>query len=685
MPFALTTMRSMAESCPPTVLTGSKFRPIAWHVLIWLVTLAVIASALSPGLRLRRWTWDKSEDIHFFIDINRGYDWGYKGSGDEGYLNLYEKMAHQQPAWPLWLDYAPLRLGVMTTWARTHPSDAKKWQNTYDFNWPVLCFNTGMELLAAGAAFFVVRRMLILARRPAPVLSWPAELCKRMLGQPVPCEPFERHPPFTGWFAGMLAALLLWFNPAMILNGHAYPTWDIWLIPMFLLALLAALYERWTLAGIAIGLGAMFKGQLFFGLPIFLAWTLLNGNWRGGLRFACGVLVSVGVVATPWMVTYIEASKLAELYAAQEKVRSSYDFAPFIAKRLWNWPAIAWVCGVFLSAAVLPWATRRPSMWVRVVSCVLAAALVMWPAVHRFEWQTALVLLAGYGAIFLAAFSNFRWGDHVLSVATATAIALFACMYYFGASNAWWDCGIKFGTRHWQEMVTGLTDNLPGLLKTRYRWDQVSDLALVLSPGDLFGLIKTERLYSIGQLLRGLMVLFMVPCLWAVARQARRRDPRLLVAVAAPWLMFFTFSPQIHERYLIYVAAIGMIWIGQSVGMAALAMLLSVATWMQVTHVLLDFNRNGRGPFGEKLHAWQPTWFEPSAGNTLYRLLEATHPDLAWAILVAVLVVLWVSIGTTPRDKRIALSDLPADDRDDLIVPARAITEPAAILPALQP
>lgn len=211
----------------------------------------------------------------------------------------------------------------------------------------------------------------------------------------------------------------------------------------------------------------------------------------------------------------------------------------------------------------------------------------------------------------------------------------------------------------------------------------MNDLALDLSAGDLFGLIRADHRYSIGQLLLGLMVLFMVPCLWAVARQARRRDPRLLVAVAAPWLMFFTFSTQIHERYLIYVAAVGMIWIGQSVGMALLAMLLSIATWMQVTHVLLDFNRDGRAPLGEKLHAWQPAWFEPSAGDTLYRILGATHPDLAWAILVAVLVVLWVSIGTTPRHKRPAVIKVAVSDpaESDPARPDPVITSPTAASP----
>ena len=699
-------MRTMAEPCSPTGSTGSTPRRIAWHLSVWLFTLVIIAGAFSAGHRLRQWTWDTHHDVHFFMDINRGYDWGYKGSGAEGYLNLYEKMAHEQPGWPLWLDYAPLRLGVMTIWARTHSPDAKEWQNTYDFNRPVLWFNTGMELLAAAAAFFVVRRMLILARRPAPLLSWPAEWRDRLLRRPLPVETFDRHPPFTGWLAGMIAALLLWFNPAMILNGHAYPTWDIWLIPMFLLALLAALYERWMLAGLAIGFGAMFKGQLFFGLPVFLAWTLLNGNWRGALRFFCGVLVSVGVVATPWMITRIEPFELHRLYAAQAKINNSYDFAPFVAPRLWNWPAIAWVCGVFVSAAVLPWATRRPSVVYRIIVCLLTAALVMSAAVRRFEWDIAAVLLAGYGAIFLAAFSNFRRGDRVLSVLTATAIALFSCMYFFGAPNAWWDCGIKFGTRHWQEMVAGLTDNLPGLLMRRYQWHHVKDLAFSfewgdwfgLKPGDLFGLIKPDYAFSIGQVMLGLMVLFMLPCLWGVARQARRRDPRLLVAVAAPWLMFFTFSTQIHERYLIYVAAVGMIWIGQSVGMTMLAMLLSIATWMQVTHVLLDFNGpQGRAGYGARLHEWQPTWFDSSAGETLYRILDATHPNLAWAIMVAVLVVLWVSIGTTPRRKRVAVSEVevidvagpviaaPERTASHLTAPDPVIAPPVATSPAWQP
>jgi hypothetical protein len=223
-------------------------------------------------------------------------------------------------------------------------------------------------------------------------------------------------------------------------------------------------------------------------------------------------------------------------------------------------------------------------------------------------------------------------------------------MPLFGASNAWWDCGIAFGTRHWRAMVSGRTDNLPGLLSVDYRWRNVDDVFIRLDSANTFGLVRSGVDVTVQTATRSLMWLFMLPCLWAIARQARRRDPRLLVAITAPWLMFFYFPTQIHERYLLYAAAVGAIWIGQSVGMAMLAMFLSVATWVQVTHVLLEFGgAKGRAGLGRHLHDWQPDWFDPTAGETLMRLIKPTYPDLGWAIGLAVLIVLWVSVGTTRR------------------------------------
>ena len=53
----------------------------------------------------------------------------------------------------------------------------------------------------------------------------------------------------------------------MIWNAHAWPQWDVWLIPFFLLGLLAMSKERWVLAGFVLMIGAAFKGQVLMIAP----------------------------------------------------------------------------------------------------------------------------------------------------------------------------------------------------------------------------------------------------------------------------------------------------------------------------------------------------------------------------------------------------------------------------------
>ena len=110
-----------AFSPPPEAALPLSRRPgrgqkIAAHAAVWVLTLAFVALAVDRGLRLRRWTWDITAPIHFRNDITRGYGWGFVSSGGEGYLNQYEKMARHKGR-ALYLEYAPLRLAVMTRWA----------------------------------------------------------------------------------------------------------------------------------------------------------------------------------------------------------------------------------------------------------------------------------------------------------------------------------------------------------------------------------------------------------------------------------------------------------------------------------------------------------------------------------------------------------------------------------------
>ena len=625
------------------------------HLVVWTVTLTVVGLAIWGGLRLRRWTWELAKPVHFLSDINRGYYWGNVASGPEGYLNLYEKMVHEVDAtdgpergkWSLFLDYAPLRLAVMTWWGHRVRAaglpDPGKWRHDYAFHWPPLWFNAAMELIGVVSTFFLVRRWVIVSDRGPPAESWPREWMNRLRLRRSSVRPdlsealAAPHCPFRGWWQGLVAALLLWFNPVAITNAHAWPTWDMWVPAMYLLGLLAASYGRWFWAGAVIGVGGMLKGQLYFGAPVFLAWTLLNGDWRNALRWACGAAAGVAAVASPWLVTYIPADALADQYKLQATFGSSRQFPAWIVERLWNRPAIIWSGGVLLVAIVLPFVTRDRRPRVRHGGELIAAVLLQWPIFARFGIVPAVALIAASLAVLLSARLIRRWPDRLVLVFGATAAALLGGVHFFDASNAWWRCGINYGTHHYPQMHMGAA-NLPALLNHRFGWQ---------SPAETMFTLGTHKV-TVQQATRGLFYAGLAVSLWAVARQARRRDPRLLVAVVAPWLVFFSLPTQIHERYIIYGAAVAAVCVGQSIGMALLGVFLTAVAWVTSVRIMLG-NPLQTGAFGAHLQTYAPDWFGPTSGFTLYFNLNRTYPDVAWAVLLAMLVTVYVAVTTTRR------------------------------------
>ena len=642
--------------------TGYRRGPaFARHGMIWTAVVAVIVLAVWGGLGVRRWTWDATEAVHFHWDIERGYGWGVAGSGEEGYLNLYDKLANQKADWQLFIDYAPLRLAVMTLWAghnRHTLTDFDRWHRRYDFNAPVLWFNTAMELAGVLAAFFLVRKVVLDARRPLPSRSWAGEWSDRLRRRPASADAGRSlappHRPFAGWATALVAALLVWFNPVLILSAHGWPTWDMWIVPIYLLALLAAAYDRWLLSGAVLAVGVMFKGQQLVTLPVFLAWPLLLGRWRAFLCWCCGFAIAFAAIAAPWLLTRIPADVLLALRAAQDRAGDSTRFGPFVAVRAWNGIVVAWTLGVFAAAAGLPFAVRRRERWTYAAWAVAAAA-VLWPLVRRHDAMAVGIIGLGLGGVTLGATFVARRRDRVVFAATAAAFALLAAVPLLGASRAWWDCGIAYGTYHYPSMVMGFTDNLAGLLAERFDWHDIHEVVFTFRPPAwTHGAATPVEMVT---LLRTLFVVAMLPFLWAVPRHARRHDPKWLVAVVGPWLAFFCFPAQIHERYLLYAAALGCLWAGQSLGMTLLAVVLTGIAWMQTLHCMLE----GAGPanriaFGDFLHRWRPEWFSQASGVTAHRLLWHTFPDAAWAVLLAYFVVLYVALRSG-RPKEMAVVD----------------------------
>jgi hypothetical protein len=100
-----------------------------------LFALLIIALFLG-GIQLRRWTWEKTRHVRFQHDIVNGFYWGSETlaearelSPDEisanswaaffrGYFALYDEVKGEAYENDYGLDYPPLRLLVMSIWAK---------------------------------------------------------------------------------------------------------------------------------------------------------------------------------------------------------------------------------------------------------------------------------------------------------------------------------------------------------------------------------------------------------------------------------------------------------------------------------------------------------------------------------------------------------------------------------------
>src|SRR5712691_666221 len=104
-----------------------------------------------------------------------------------------------------------------------------------------------------------------------------------------------------GWICGLVVASVAWLEPSMILDAHGWPQWDVWIVPFYLFALLAALKNRWFVCGCLLAAGAMLKGQLLFVAPFFLFWPLWQKRWTRALHVLVGFAATVAFLASPWL------------------------------------------------------------------------------------------------------------------------------------------------------------------------------------------------------------------------------------------------------------------------------------------------------------------------------------------------------------------------------------------------
>ena len=280
------------------------FRQLFTSGLVRRALLAFFIVALFlGGVQLRRWIGETTRHVRYQHDIVNAFYWGSETlkearrlSPDEasansltgfcrGYLALYDRVKHKAYKKDYGLDYPPLRLLAMAIWAK---------QVRNQFPWvddghpklvnPLLKINLLCELLSAVAIFLLVR--LCVLRSSCTTLS---PLLRNLSLQQ------------RASICGLAAASVAWFEPSMILDAHGWPQWDVWILPFYLFAALAALKNRWFLCGCLLAIGAMVKGQLLFVAPFFVLWPLWQKRWTHPLRMLAGFTATAALITSPWL------------------------------------------------------------------------------------------------------------------------------------------------------------------------------------------------------------------------------------------------------------------------------------------------------------------------------------------------------------------------------------------------
>jgi hypothetical protein len=463
-----------------------------------LLAFLIVALFLG-GLQLRRWIGESTRHVRYQHDIVNAFYWGSEtlkearrlspteGAANSltgfcrGYFALYDRVRDKAYQKDYGLDYPPLRLLVMAIWAKQVRSEFPGVDDGHPklVN-PLLKINLLCELLSAVAIFFLVR---LCVRR-----------CSRTTRSSLlPGLPLRDRASICG----LAAASVAWLEPSMVLDAHGWPQWDVWILPFYLFAALAALKNRWFMCGCLLAAGAMFKGQLLFVTPFFVLWPLWQKRWNHALCILAGFTVTAALIASPWLLHTPTA-----------------------------WLALAAVTGVSSSF------------------------FLQYKLPHQIAWIGGIT---GCGAFVIGAFA--------------------------GGSFAWLQVGFLYGSEHYAYLVIRSCYNLPSLL-SQLGWS-LKDPFCSVHLGSLhlhLTLQWTLRLLYLGAL---------TVCAYGAARQVRDRDPRVLIAITAPWLLMFALLGQMHERYLVWGAAVSAVALGVSFRLSIIHFIISAASTAMIVHVML--------------------------------------------------------------------------------------------------
>src|SRR5499427_413080 len=233
----------------------------------------------------------------------------------------------------------------------------------------------------------------------------------------------------------------------------------------------------------------------------------------------------------------------------------------------------------------------------------VAPFFLIWPLWHK-RWMNALRVLAGFTAIAALIVSPWllRTPEAWVAFAALASITLLLAVRYnlphrgtwlagilgaaafvigafAGGSFAWFEIGFLYGTKHYPYLFISSCYNLASLLAGA-GWSLKDELLSVHAGSFHFHL-------TLQWVLRLLFLSTVVLCGRGAARHARNRDPRVLIAITAPWLLMFALLGQMHERYLMWGAVVSAVALGVNIRLSIIHFIISAASTAMIVHVML--------------------------------------------------------------------------------------------------
>jgi hypothetical protein len=212
------------------------------------------------------------------------------------------------------------------------------------------------------------------------------------------------------------------------------------------------------------------------------------------------------------------------------------------------------LAGFTATAALIvsPWLLRTSSAWIAiaVVTALSSLLLLRRRLPHRIAWIAGIIGCAVF----------------VIGVLT-------------GGRFAWLQLGFIYGTEHYPYLFISSCHNLASLL-SNLGWS-LKDPFWSVDVGSLH--LSLTLQWTLRFLYLGALAL----CAYGAARHTRNRDPRLLIAIAAPWLVMFALLGQMHERYLMWGAVVSAVALAVNVRLIVLHFIFSIASTAMIVHVML--------------------------------------------------------------------------------------------------